>query len=174
VLNASGAALNAGETGFFVDPIRVALTGNDNALYWDSTTKEMFYAPGPDLATVLDVGASANSVAITDAGNITGNAAALFELTSGVGQGILVEGLVGASLVATTGSAKVEATDGVIELNFSSTNGDLNLVPPPAEFVTASIQAGTTGPTYTGQVKQLKIQIAGIDYWIALNPAPFA
>jgi hypothetical protein len=75
VLNASGVALNAGHTGFFVDPIRVAPTnshfgfqfgttggapsGTANTLYWDSATKEMLYAPG---ANVVRIEAAAYSL----------------------------------------------------------------------------------------------------------------
>jgi hypothetical protein len=67
VLNASGVAFQAGQTGFFVDPIRVAPTnpnfgfqfgttgapsGTANTLYWDSATKEMLYAPGANVVRI--------------------------------------------------------------------------------------------------------------------------
>jgi hypothetical protein len=45
VLNASGVALDAGATGFFVNPIR-PLPANSNTLHWDSMSNEIFYAPG--------------------------------------------------------------------------------------------------------------------------------
>jgi hypothetical protein len=63
VLNASGVALNPGQTGFFVDPIGVAPTnlnfgttgapsGTANTLYWNSATKEMLYAPGANVVRI--------------------------------------------------------------------------------------------------------------------------
>jgi hypothetical protein len=70
VLNASGVALNPGQTGFFVDPIRVAPTnlkfgdqyptpvgapsGTANTLYWDSSAKELLYAPGANVVRIED------------------------------------------------------------------------------------------------------------------------
>jgi hypothetical protein len=45
ILNASGSALNSGNTGFFVDPIRSGTNGSGiNYLYFDVTSKEIKYS----------------------------------------------------------------------------------------------------------------------------------
>lgn len=128
----------------------------------------------PDLAQVLAAGASANAVAITDAGNITGNAAADLEVSSGAGHGLILAGAVGASLTATTGGCKIESTAGVLELNASDAAGELNIVLDAGKLTAVPLNAAANGPTYTGAVRQLKIQVGGVNYWIALNPAAFA
>jgi hypothetical protein len=132
--------------------------------------------PGtPDLAEVLAAGASANAVPITDAGDITGNTAADLTIGSGAGHGLILAGAVGASLTATTGGCKVEASDGVLELNWNGTGGQLNLVSVGAQLTDiTSTAAGAKVPNYSGATKQLQIKVAGTDYWIALNPVAFA
>jgi hypothetical protein len=101
-------------------------------------------------------------------------AAALFTISGEAGQGVSVVGPVGASLIATTGGAKVEASAGVLELNFDGVGGELNIVPLVAQFTPAPLNAAAAGPTYLGAVRQLQIQVGGVPYYIALNPAPFA
>lgn len=129
----------------------------------------------PNLAEVLAEGASANDLAITDVASITGSTAGLFTVSGGAGEGVSVVGPVGASLVATTGGCKVEATAGTLELNADDAAGNLNIV-LNANKLTAisSTAAGAIVPNYSGAVRQLKIQVGGVDYWIALNPAAFA
>ena len=122
-----------------------------------------------------------NGQSVLDTLSVVGNAAALFELTSGIGQGVKVEGLVGASLVATTGGAAVTSTAGKItltaaaDLELSFLTGELILEPLPADFTNVTSNAAAAGPTYAGSnLKQLKIKIGETDYWIALNPSAFA
>jgi hypothetical protein len=125
----------------------------------------------PDLAQVLAAGASANAVAITDAGNITGNTAADLTIGSGAGHGLILAGAVGASLTATTGGCKVEASDGVLELNWNGTGGQLNLIPVGTQFVATPIASGK--PNWL-VAQQLQIKVGGTDYWIPMSTTQFA
>ena len=126
----------------------------------------------PNLAEVLAEGASANDLAITDISSLTGSTTGLFTVAGGAGEGVSVVGPVGVSLVATTGGCKVEATAGTLELNADDAAGNLNIVLNANKLSAFTISA-SNGPTYTGSVRQLKIQVGGVDYWIALNPAAF-
>lgn len=117
---------------------------------------------------LIDVGAF-SCLSVTKSG-----AAGLFTISGEVGQGVSVVGPVGASLIATTGGAKVEASAGKLELNFDGVGGELNIVPLATQLTAAPLNAAAPGPTYVGAVRQLQIQIAGVDYYIALNPAAFA
>ena len=128
----------------------------------------------PNLAEVLAEGASANDLAITDVASITGSTTGLLTVSGGAGEGVSVVGPVGASLIATTGGCKVEATAGTLELNAADAAGNLNIVLDAAKLTNAPSNAAAPGPTYTGTVKQLQIQVGGVNYWIALNPAAFA
>ena len=126
----------------------------------------------PNLAEVLAEGASANDLAITDVASITGSTAGLFTVAGGTGEGVSVVGPIGASLIATTGGCKVEATAGVLELNADDAAGNLNIVLNAAKLTNVTLSSGN--PPYTGTVKQLQIQVGGVNYWLALNPAAFA
>lgn len=128
----------------------------------------------PNLAEVLAEGASANDLAITDVASVTGSTAGLFTVSGGAGEGVSVVGPVGASLIATTGGCKVEATAGTLELNADDAAGNLNIVLNANKLSAVPLNAAANGPTYLGAVRQLKIQVGGVDYWIALNPAAFA
>lgn len=128
----------------------------------------------PNLAEVLAEGASANDLAITDVASITGSTTGLFTVAGGAGEGVSVVGPVGASLIATTGGCKVEATAGTLELNADDAAGNLNIVLNANKLSAVPLNAAAPGPTYSGAVRQLKIQVSGVDYWIALNPAAFA
>jgi hypothetical protein len=125
----------------------------------------------PDLAQVLAAGASANAVPITDAGDITGNTAANLTIGSGAGHGLILAGAVGASLTATTGGCKVEASDGVLELNWNGTGGELNLVSVGSQLTALPIASGK--PNWVAG-SQLQIQVAGTNFWIPLSSAAFA
>lgn len=135
----------------------------------------------PNLAAVLAEGASANNVAMTALGDltfgtgdaITGPTTALLTVAGGATQGVSVVGPVGASLIATTGGCKVEATAGVLELNAADAAGELNIVLDGAKLTAFTISA-SNAPTYAGAVRQLQIQVGGVNYWLALNPAAFA
>jgi hypothetical protein len=129
----------------------------------------------PNLTAVLTAGAAAGAVAITDAGNYLGNTAADLEIESGAGHGLILAGAQGASLTATTGGCKVEASAGVLELNYNGVGGELNIVPLGTTFTDiTSTAAGAKVPNYSGATKQLQIQVGGTDYWIALNPVAFS
>lgn len=126
-----------------------------------------------------DVGAfSCDTIASTNAGTFT-----ITQATAG--QGIALSGAVGASLTAATGGAslaataggvQVEAGAGILTLNWDGVGGELLLLPLAAQLTAAPLNAAAPGPTYLGAVRQLKIQIGSpaVDYYIALNPAPFA
>jgi len=133
-------------------------------------------APGtaPNLEEVLTEGNSANDLAITDLLSITGGTTAALTISSGAGEGLALNGAVGASLVATTGGCKVESTVGILELNADDAAGALNIVLNANKLTAVPLNAAANGPTYTGAVRQLQIQVSGTDYFIALNPAPFA
>ena len=126
----------------------------------------------PNLAEVLAEGASANDLAITDVASITGSTTGLFTVAGGAGEGVSVVGPVGASLIATTGGCKVEATAGTLELNADDAAGNLNIVLNASKLTNVTLSSGN--PPYTGTVKQLQIQVGGVNYWLALNPAAFA
>lgn len=128
----------------------------------------------PNLAEVLTEGASANNLAITDLASLTGSTTGLLTVAGGAGEGVSVVGPVGASLIATTGGCKVEATAGTLELNADDAAGNLNIVLDASKLTNITLNAPANGPTYSGTVKQLQIQVGGVDYWIALNPAAFA
>jgi len=132
-------------------------------------------APGtaPNLQEVLTEGNSANDLAITDVLSITGGTTGAFAIASGAGEGLALSGAVGASLVATTGGCKVESTAGTLELNADDAAGQLNIVLNANKLSAFTINAGG-GPTYVGAVRQLQIQVGGVNYFIALNPAAFA
>ena len=135
-----------------------------------------------NLSQVLTVGNSAgtddidmNAQSVLDVLALTGTTTNRLDITSGVGQGVKVEGLTGASLVATAGGCKVEASAGVLELNFDGVGGELNIVPLGTQFTNVASAAAANGPTYAAaNLKQIQIQIAGVPYWIVLNPAAFA
>ena len=120
----------------------------------------------PNLAEVLAEGASANDLAITDVASITGSTAGLFTVSGGAGEGVSVVGPVGASLIATTGGCKVEATAGVLELNADGAGGELNILLPSGKRTAA---LGTNVATAVNN--QLQIQIGGTNYWIPLASA---
>lgn len=125
----------------------------------------------PDLAQVLGAGASAGAIAITDAGNITGDTAALWELTSGAGQGVKVEGLVGAALKATTGGATLEATAGALTLTAgAAAPGGLVLsgagLPATAAASAAAFYTGSSAASH-----YLAITIGATPYYIPLSSA---
>lgn len=126
---------------------------------------------GKSILAALDVVATGD---VSVGGDVKGTAAATFVVESAALQGVSVVGAVGASLIATTGGCKVEATAGVLELNWDGVGGDLNLVPLAAQLTGFTISASAS-PTYVGAgVKQLQIKIGGVDYWLALNPTAFA
>ena len=120
----------------------------------------------PNLAEVLAEGASANDLAITDVASITGSTTGLFTVAGGAGEGVSVVGPVGASLIATTGGCKVEATAGVLELNADGAGGELNILLPSGKRTAA---AGAQLATAINN--QLQIQIGGTNYWIPLASA---
>ena len=121
-----------------------------------------------DGGALSDVGAF-SCASITHAG-----AAGLFTISGDAASGISVVGPVGASLIATTGGAKVEAAAGKLELNFDGVGGQLNIVPLGTAFTDiTSTAAGAKIPNYSGATKQLQIQVGGVDYYIALNPVAF-
>lgn len=126
----------------------------------------------PNLAEVLAEGNSGNDLAITDLASISGSTTGLFTVSGGAGEGVSVVGPVGASLVATTGGCKVEATAGTLELNAEDAAGNLNIVLNAAKLTNVTLASGQ--PPYSGTVKQLQIQVGGVNYWLALNPAAFA
>ena len=128
----------------------------------------------PNLQEVLAEGNSANDLAINDLAALNGSTAGDLEVSSGAGHGLILSGAVGASLTATTGGCKVESTAGTLELNADSSSGELNIVLNANKLTVAPLNAAANGPTYSGAVRQLKIQVSGTDYYIALNPAPFA
>jgi len=140
----------------------------------------------PTLAAVLQVGNSAgvddidmNAKSLLDLLDLTGTAGNRLDITSGVGQGVKVEGLVGASLVATTGGAAITTSaaaaditltsGGDVELSFLT--GTLVLQPLAADFTPVTIAAGK--PTWVA-AQQLKIKIGATDYWIPMSSAVFA
>ena len=136
----------------------------------------------PDIAAVLAVAPAgdATGLALTDVGafsclSITkAGAAGPFTISGEAGQALNLVGPVDANLTATTGDLKIEASAGVLELNFDGAGGELNIVPLNTQFTNAPLNAAAAGPTYLGTVKQLQIQVGGVPYWIALNPAAFA
>ena len=138
-------------------------------------------APGsvPTLAAVLGSGSAGANIAITALGDltfgtgdaITGPTTALLTLAGGATQGVSVVGPVGASLIATTGGCKVEASEGVLELNWDGTGGQLNAVPVGTQFTDAPIASGK--PNWIA-AKQLQIQVNGTNYWIPMSTTAFA
>ena len=127
---------------------------------------------GKSILAALDVVATGD---VSVGGDVKGTAAATFVVQSAATHAVRVEGAAGASLVATTGDCKVEASAGVLELNFDGVGGQLNVVPLAAQFTNVASAAAANGPTYAAAaLKQLQIQIGGVPYWIALNPAAFA
>jgi hypothetical protein len=133
----------------------------------------------PNLAAVLGAGAAAGNIAMTALGDltfgtgdaITGPTTALLTLAGGAGQGVSVVGPVGASLIATTGGAKVEASQGVLELNWDGTGGQLNLIPVGAQFDATPIASGK--PNWIA-AQQIQIQVGGTAYWIPMSTTKFA
>jgi len=125
----------------------------------------------PDLTEVLTAGANAGAIAITNAGNITGNTSATLAISSGAGEGLALAGAVGASLVATTGGCKVEASEGVLELNWNGTGGQLNIIPVGAQFDATPIASGK--PNWIA-AQQLSVQVNGTNYWIPMSTTKFA
>ena len=120
----------------------------------------------PTLAEVLASGASGNGVAITDAGDITGVATSRFDITSGAGQGVKVEGLVGASLKATTGGCTLEATAGALTLTSATA--------PPAGLVLTGAGLASTAANTPGSfaaARFLAVTIDGATRYIPLATA---
>lgn len=138
-----------------------------------------FQTAGPggnqDLAQVLAVGASANNVAMTDLGDltfgtgsiITGPVGTPFQITSNNNTNLLLTGSADCLVSSTSGSLTLDAPDAA---------GELILVLNANKLSVAPLNAAVNGPTYVGAVRQLKIQVGNpaVDYYIALNPAPFA
>ena len=135
----------------------------------------------PTLAQVLGAGAAAGNIAMTALGDltfgtgdtITGPAGANLSISAAATRGLILTGENGASLTATTGGCKVESTAGVLELNAADAAGELNIVLDAAKLTAFTISA-SNAPTYAGAVRQLQIQVGGVNYWLALNPAAFA
>jgi len=128
----------------------------------------------PNLQEVLAEGNSANDLAINDLAALNGSTSGDLEVSSGAGHGLILSGAVGASLTATTGGCKVESTAGTLELNADDAAGQLNIVLNANKLSAVPLNAAANGPTYTGAVRQLQIQVGGVAYWIALSPAAFA
>lgn len=138
-------------------------------------------APGsvPNLAAVLGSGAAAGNIAMTALGDltfgtgdtITGPASARLDITSGVGQGVKVEGLVGASLKATTGGATLESTAGAITLTAgAAAPGGLVLsgagLPATAATSAAAFYTGSSAASH-----YLAITIGATPYYIPMSAA---
>jgi hypothetical protein len=103
--------------------------------------------------------------------SITSVNAGLFTIAGAAGQGVSVVGPVGASLIATTGGLKVEASEGVMELNWDGTGGALNIVPVGAQFDATPIASGK--PNWIA-AQQLSVQVNGTAYWIPMSTTKFA
>ena len=147
---------------------------------YDGEDPELAFATaGPGgvstLAEVLAAGASANNVAMIALGDltfgtgtsITGPDNTPFIINSGAAANLVIGGSVDCVLSATGGSLSLDVPEAAGELIFSVNANKLTNV---------TSGAAANGPTYSGQVKQLKIQVGtpAVDYWIALNPAAFA
>lgn len=136
----------------------------------------------PNIAAVLGAAPAgdATGLALSDVGALSclsitkAGAAGPFTISGEAGQALDIVGPVNASLTATTGDVKVEATAGILELAAPDAAGELNIVLDAGKLTAVNLNAAANGPTYLGAVRQLKIQVGGVDYWIALNPAAFA
>lgn len=86
----------------------------------------------PDLTEVLTAGAAAGNIAITGLGDltfgtgdsITGPSTALLQINSGAGQGVKVEGAVGASLVSGGASGCAVTAGGALTLTAATAQPD--------------------------------------------------
>ena len=72
ILNASGNYLPAATNGFFVSPVRNDTANITNTLYWNSTTQEITYGPGPSSNSISN-GTSNVSIPVAN-GNVHINA----------------------------------------------------------------------------------------------------
>jgi hypothetical protein len=90
IINASGAALNGTNAGFYVNPVRNDTGNVTNAVYFNTSTKEVTYGPGygnSDVANYLPTytGNLGNVNIITANGNITSNGNIITSGTIGTG-----------------------------------------------------------------------------------------
>jgi len=133
----------------------------------------------PNLAQVLGQGAAGNNIAMTALGDltfgtgdtITGPAGVLFQVNSGAGQGVKVEGVVGASLVSQGVSGCAVTAGGALTLTAgAAAPGGLVLagagLPATAATSAAAFYTGSSAASH-----YLPITIGATAYYIPMSAA---